>query len=104
MAAPSGPINGQLYDPARIDVKPRLNATETWTFTNNSGQPHPMHIHDIQWRILDINGVPPVPGEDGWKDTFLVPGPGSVTVVGTFVDNLGATFRTATISNTKITR
>lgn len=83
-------VNGQLYDPARIDVKPRLNATETWTFINNSGQPHPMHIHDIQWRILDVNGIAPAPGDDGWKDTFLVPSRGSVTVVGTFVDNVGA--------------
>jgi len=82
-------VNGVLYDPARVDVKPRLNTTETWTFTNNSGQPHPMHIHDIQWRIRDINGLAPSPGDDGWKDTFLVPARGSVTVVGTFVDNFG---------------
>ena len=69
-------INGQLYDPARVDATPQLNATEIWTFTNNSGQAHPMHIHDIQWQIVDVNGVPPVPGDDGMKDTFLVPGVG----------------------------
>jgi FtsP/CotA-like multicopper oxidase with cupredoxin domain len=83
-------INGELYDPAVVKVKPRLNATENWTFQNNSGQPHPMHIHDIQWRIVDVNGVPPAPGDSGWKDTFLVPARGTVTVVGTFVDNVGA--------------
>jgi len=83
-------INGQLYDPARVDATPQLNATEIWTFTNNSGQAHPMHIHDIQWQILDVNGVPPVPGDDGMKDTFLVPGAGgTVRVIGTFIDNLG---------------
>jgi spore coat protein A len=83
-------INGQLYDPARVDAMPQLNATEIWTFTNNSGQAHPMHIHDIQWQILDVNGVPPVPGDDGMKDTFLVPGAGgTVRVIGTFIDNLG---------------
>ncbi len=49
-----------------------------------------MHIHDIQWRILDINGVPPAPGDDGMKDTFLVPnGGGIVRVIGTFTDNVG---------------
>ena len=37
-----------------------LGATEIWTFQNNSGEAHPMHIHDIQWQILDVNGVPSV--------------------------------------------
>ncbi len=82
-------VNGQLYDPARIDVAPQLNVAEIWTFQNNSGQRHPMHIHDIQWRILDINGVAPSPGDDGPKDTFLVPGHGTVRVMGTFTDFLG---------------
>ena len=53
------------------------------------GQPHPMHIHNIQWRILEVNGVPPATGDDGWKDTFLVPARGSVSVLGTFIDNVG---------------
>jgi FtsP/CotA-like multicopper oxidase with cupredoxin domain len=83
-------INGQLYDPARVDATPKLNATEIWTFQNNSGQAHPMHLHDIACQILDINGVPPAPGDDGMKDTFLVPGGGgTVRVIGTFTDNLG---------------
>ena len=25
-------INGQLYDPARVDAMPHLNTTEIWTF------------------------------------------------------------------------
>jgi spore coat protein A, manganese oxidase len=83
-------INGQLYDPARLDATPQLNTTEIWTFQNNSGQAHPMHIHDIQCQILDINGIPPAPGDDGLKDTFLVPARGgTVRVIGTFTDNLG---------------
>ncbi len=82
-------INQKLYDPITVDVKPRLNTTESWTFQNNSGQAHPMHIHNIQWRILDINGLAPAPGDDGWKDTFMVPGGGRVTVIGTFINHLG---------------
>ncbi len=82
-------VNNQLYDPARIDATPRLNAPEAWTFVNNSGQPHPMHNHATQWRILDVNGAPPAAGDDGWKDTFLVPARGSVTVLGTFTDYTG---------------
>ncbi len=83
-------INGLLYDPARVDATPQLNATEIWTFQNNSGETHPMHIHDIQFQILDINGVPPEPGDDGMKDTVLVPnGGGTVRVIGTFTDYTG---------------
>ena len=83
-------INGQLYDPARLDATPQLNTTEIWTFQNNSLRAHPMHIHDIECQILDINGVPPEPGDDGMKDTFLVPGRGgTVRVIGRFTDNLG---------------
>ena len=83
-------VNGQLYDPARMDVMPRLNTTEIWTFQNDSGQAHPMHIHDIQWQILDVNGVPPSPGDNGPKDTFLLPGHATVRVMGYFTGNVGA--------------
>jgi FtsP/CotA-like multicopper oxidase with cupredoxin domain len=82
-------INGQLYDPARVDAMPRLNTTEIWTFENYSDRAHPMHIHDIAWQILDIDGVPPRAGDDGMKDTFVVPAAGTVRVIGTFRDNLG---------------
>jgi len=82
-------INGKLYDPAIVDAKPRLNATEIWTFQNYSDQAHPMHIHDIEWQILDVDGILPAPGDDGMKDTFLVPAGGRVRVIGTLTDNLG---------------
>ena len=53
-----------------------------------------MHIHDIHWQILDVNGVPPSAGDAGPKDTFLVPRrvagvPGTLRVLGTFTDNVG---------------
>jgi FtsP/CotA-like multicopper oxidase with cupredoxin domain len=82
-------INGKLYDPAVVDAKPQLNTTEIWTFRNYSDQGHPMHIHDIQWQILDVDGTPPAPGDDGMKDTFLVPEGSTLRVIGTFRDNLG---------------
>jgi FtsP/CotA-like multicopper oxidase with cupredoxin domain len=82
-------INGKLYDPAFVDAKPRLNATEIWTFRNFSDQAHPIHIHDIECQILDVDGTPPAPGDDGMKDTFLVPAGGTTRVIGTFTDNVG---------------
>jgi hypothetical protein len=52
-------------------------------------QAHPIHIHDVEWQILDVDGIAPAPGDDGMKDTFLVPAGGTVRVIGTFTDNLG---------------
>jgi spore coat protein A len=82
-------INGKLYDPAIVDATPRLNTTEIWIFRNFSDQAHPLHIHDIEWQILDTDGIAPPPGDDGLKDTFLVPVGGAVRVIGTFTDHLG---------------
>lgn len=82
----------------RIDVKPKLNDTEIWRFINTAGATHPMHIHLIQFQILDripfdvqgftANGLlsftgppqPPAENEHGWKDTVQSP-PGFVTRV-----------------------
>jgi len=66
-------INGLLFDDARIDANPTIGDIEIWRFINNSNVSHPMHIHLVQFQILDINGVPPGPGENGWKDTVIVP-------------------------------
>src|SRR5436190_4133271 len=82
-------MNGKLYDPAFVDAAPKLNATEIWIFRNFSDRAHPLHIHDIEWQVLDIDGVAPTAGDDGMKDTFLVPIGGMVRVIGTFTDHLG---------------
>jgi spore coat protein A, manganese oxidase len=73
-------INGQLFDPAHVEVPITNGAISEWTFNNNSTQPHPMHIHLVQFQIQSINGGAPGPGENGWKDTVLVP-PGGQAVV-----------------------
>jgi spore coat protein A len=82
-------INRRLFDPAFLDASPRLNSVEIWEFTNNSYDPHPMHIHDIEWQILDISGRKPQPGDDGWKDVFVIPALGRLRVIGRFTDLLG---------------
>ena len=67
------PINGKIMDMARIDEVVRLGDTEIWDVTNRGGQPHPFHVHLVQFQILDRNGRPPTGAELGWKDTVLVP-------------------------------
>jgi spore coat protein A len=82
-------INGLSYDPERIDARPRLGDTEIWTLINRSMMDHPVHIHDIQWQILDINGRQPSAADRGWKDTFMVPAMGTVRVIGRFTNFTG---------------
>lgn len=66
-------INGLVFDGNRIDANPREGDTEIWTVYNNSGGwVHPVHIHLVNFKILDRNGRPPHPWETGWKDTVLV--------------------------------
>jgi len=66
-------INGLVFDGNRIDANPREGDTKVWTVYNNSGGwVHPVHIHLVNFKILDRNGSPPHPWETGWKDTVFV--------------------------------
>lgn len=82
-------INGELFDPSRFQATPRLNDIEIWKFRNDSGETHPMHLHDIHFQILDVGGRAPSAGDNGWKDTVLVPSWSSVRVIAKFTDNTG---------------
>ena len=66
------PINGKLMDMGRIDEVVRLGDIEIWEVRNRGGQPHPFHVHLVQFQILDRNGDPVTGVESGWKDTVLV--------------------------------
>jgi FtsP/CotA-like multicopper oxidase with cupredoxin domain len=75
-------INGQFYDPNRIDARVKLNTTEMWVLTNGGGGwYHPVHIHRNQFRIVDRNGQPPGPLESGLKDVFVLEGGDTVRVI-----------------------
>ena len=75
------PINGKTMDMARIDEVVRLGDIEIWEVSNRGGQPHPFHVHLVQFQILDRNGRPPSAAERGWKDTVLVPPGGLVRII-----------------------
>ncbi|WP_281848787.1 multicopper oxidase domain-containing protein [Dyella sp. GSA-30] len=66
-------INGQRFDPERVDADPVLGDVEVWRFiyarTMFPTSVHPAHIHAVQFQILTRNGEPPAPHERGWKDT-----------------------------------
>lgn len=85
-------INNKAFDPARVDTVIRRGTTEIWTLTNTDAQagiPHNLHLHLVQFRILDRNGAPPQPGEAGLKDTVTVAVGETVRIQATFADYLG---------------
>lgn len=81
-------INGQPFDPARIDVQPKLDTTETWTFVNKSGANHVIHIHDVDQQLVSRNGVAPKAYER-MKESWDLGIGETVVLKLKFTDNLG---------------
>jgi len=66
-----------------ITENPDLNATETWEIYNFTQDAHPIHLHLVQFQVVDrqpFDGMAygPAPGEAGFKDTVIAY-PGEVT-------------------------
>ena len=64
-------INGQSFDMERIDADIALGSQEVWEIAAGS-MAHPFHVHGVQFRIISLDGAPPPPHLQGWKDTVLV--------------------------------
>ena len=79
-------INGSSFDMNVINYSIPLNNVEIWTLNNNSAIAHPFHIHDVQFYILDRNGVTPPAQEQGRKDVVLVKAQETVRFIAVFDD------------------
>ncbi|MDD2476195.1 MAG: multicopper oxidase domain-containing protein [Dysgonamonadaceae bacterium] len=104
-------INGRTFEMTEVAEweKVKLNTTELWQFINSgSGRgmmgnmmkmPHPVHIHGLQFQIIDrdISQVSPSVWysmkdgfiDEGWQDTFLLLPDMRVTVALRFQDFTG---------------
>lgn len=81
-------INGMPFDMHMINYTIPLDNVEIWSLTNQTPIAHPFHIHDVQFFILDINGVAPSPEMAGYHDVVLVPaGNGNVRFIAVFNDH-----------------
>lgn len=82
-------INNQAYDDPVTELV-KVGTVEKWRFINTTDDTHPMHLHLVQFQILQRQGFdpvaletqnkvqligiarPPAPYEAGWKDTAIV--------------------------------
>ncbi|WP_433789436.1 multicopper oxidase family protein [Actinoplanes sp. CA-252034] len=65
-------INGRDMEMSRIDEVVPAGAVEIWEIDNTT-YAHNFHIHEVEFRILDVNGEPPPAYLAGPKDTVFVP-------------------------------
>jgi FtsP/CotA-like multicopper oxidase with cupredoxin domain len=80
-------IDGAAFNMMVVNQYVPFENIEIWTLTNNTPISHPFHIHDVQFYVLDINGVPPPAYLSGRKDVVLVPaGQGVVRFITQFDD------------------
>ncbi|BBY67615.1 multicopper oxidase [Mycolicibacterium helvum] len=85
-------IDGERMDMDVIDFDTTVDTTEIWTVRNIDNWPHNFHVHDTQFRIIDVDGSPPVPALAGYKDTVYVAPGQRIRLAVRFTDYTDATF------------
>jgi hypothetical protein len=97
IAALLGVLDGSVPVPLRweddISENPALGAVEIWEIYNFTADAHPIHIHEIQFQIVnretfDGEVRPPEPGETGDKD-MVIAYPQEITRVKALFDKPG---------------
>jgi len=79
-------LGHELFDFNTINHSIPLNQTEIWELKSTSIFAHPFHIHDVEFKILTINGATPPTYQQGWKDVVLVEGGKTVRFIAKFDD------------------
>jgi FtsP/CotA-like multicopper oxidase with cupredoxin domain len=82
-------INNNTWNPARVDANPNQCDIELWRFVNTGGWTHPVHVHLVDFRVVDRNGLAPFPYEKGWKDVVILNPFETVRVVAKFAPHRG---------------
>ena len=67
-------INDTQMDLGRADVVATVDTSEVWTVRNENPLPHSFHVHDMQYRVLSIDGEAPPARLAGFKDTIALEG------------------------------
>ncbi len=78
-------MNNEPFHMDSINIITYLNNVEIWKLSNSTMVAHPFHIHDIEFFVLDINGVAPPPQYQGLKDVILVQPKDTVRFITKFI-------------------
>jgi spore coat protein A len=74
-------INDKPFEADRIDAFPKLGTNEIWRFENGGGGWwHPIHVHLVEFLVLNRTRRPLQPYERGPKDTVFLRGRETATV------------------------
>ncbi len=65
-------INGKTMDMDRIDEAVTVDTAEVWEVRSRNPFPHNFHVHDVQFRVLSIDGEASPPELAGRKDTVYL--------------------------------
>ena len=65
-------INGRTMQLDRVDFAPTVDTTETWDVVSTEDTKHSFHVHDVQFRVLSVDGRRPPPELSGLKDTIYL--------------------------------
>jgi len=99
-------INGKGYEDP-VTERVALGSTETWRFINNTQDAHPMHLHRVQFQVVQRQGFDPASvragalrlvgtprrppeNEAGWKDTAVVNAQEVLTILVRFDGDAGS--------------
>lgn len=83
-------INGNTWNKNRVDANPGIGDVEIWNFiTNGRDWFHPVHVHLVDFQILERNLQPPLPYERGWKDVVYVGEDDNIRVIARFGPHQG---------------
>ena len=80
-------FDGESFDMDVINQTVQLGDTEISEIFNMSMVAHPFHIHDVQFYILDRNGIIPPENEQGRKDVVLIKQMETVRFIAKFEDH-----------------
>ncbi len=76
-------INDAIFDRTRVDAQPTLGTTERWVFRNPSPQPHVVHVHLNDQKLVSrgpIGSPGPPPPHERLKESWRLD-PGEEVVV-----------------------
>jgi FtsP/CotA-like multicopper oxidase with cupredoxin domain len=86
-------LNGKIFNDTRIDNVVTFNQPEIWNIDNKNGNwAHPMHLHNIQFQVIDINDRLEPQNNPKWKDVVNVPRSGRARFINRFNNRKGMFF------------